>query len=120
MKTYNRMTLGELITAIRALPDESSVTGIDNSVHSYRGYYERNAIDRVSSATWNAEDLAADLAAEIGKDIHGYKGGDYSVDEDELVYLAGYDETGPCIIGLAETDIAGHYEPIVLSQDYHF
>lgn len=118
MTTFERMTLGMLISALRGLPEGARVRGLGTVVDSYRGYYERNAIE--PQALWLDADILADTYQEqVGKPIMGYKGGDYNVDDDQLVYLAGYGDTGPCIIGLHEVE-SGLYEPVLLEHDCHF
>src|SRR5690242_13641828 len=77
-KLYSRMTLSDLIEALGALPDGALVRGITPSVHSYRGYYERNAVSP-NSLVRGARELGEYLVGEIGKPIHGWKGGDYTV-----------------------------------------
>lgn len=116
-KTYKRHTLGELIEALRALPANAMVHGLDLDVDSYRGYYDRNAIAPGPSV--NAHDLADTYTKQIGNLTHGYKGGEYSVKADELVYYASYGDTGPSIIGLEASD-DGFYRPVLLAEDWRF
>lgn len=116
--TYERMTLGMLIRALRNLPEGARVRGLGFSVNSYRGYYERNAIGPNTHGAL-ASRLADIYEEQIGNPIEGYKGGDYNVSADELVYLADYGDTGPCIIGFQEVE-SGLHEPVLLEQDYHF
>lgn len=117
LKTYRRLTLGELITELRQLGD-ATVEGLDGAVDSYRGYYERNA---TQPGDWqeSAAVLATEYRNQIGKPITGYKGGNHTVSADELVYYAGYGDSGPNIIGL-EADETGVYRPVLLEQDGHW
>lgn len=119
MSAYQRMTLREFIEALRALPEGAMVRGLSNGVDSYRGYYERNAIDPDAGRTIAATVLADDLTGEDGKAIFGYKGGDYHVSLGELVYVAGYGDTGPAIIGIEPCE-DGIYEAVLLEEDWHF
>jgi len=109
--TYNTLTLGQLIEKLRELPPDAGVRGLGAEVDSYRGYYERNAIEP-SGETIFAHDLADRYADQIGKPIHGYKGGDYEVSSGENVYLADYGRTGPNICGLILNGRV--YEPLLV------
>lgn len=113
LKTYKPLTLGELIDKLREL-GESDVRGLNGMVRSYRGYYERNATepcDWVRPASLLAEQYSDD----IGKPITGYKGGDYVVAADELVYYASYGESGPQICGLERSD-DGVFQPVLCEE----
>ncbi len=81
MKTYNQMTLGELIEALDRLGD-AKVRGLGEDIHSDRGFYERNAVDPDGSEIV-ARDLAHKYRSQIGKPIYGWKGGDYYVNARE-------------------------------------
>ncbi len=102
MKTYSVLTLQQIIDALRALPNDPKVYGIDGVLHSDRGYYERSASEQVDWPT-RAYVLADDLEAQIGKPIHGWKGGEYTVRADLPVYIAEYGKTGPAIGGIEQT-----------------
>ncbi|MBF6358141.1 hypothetical protein IU449_26960 [Nocardia higoensis] len=116
LKTYRRLTLGELIATLDQLGD-ATVEGLDGLVDSYRGYYERNATEPCNYQE-SATVLANQYREQIGKPITGYKGGDYTVDEGELIYYAAYGRSGPNIIGLEPTETSV-YRPVLLEQDYH-
>lgn len=114
MKTYRKMTLNDLIEALGALPDDAQVAGFNPEIDSYRGYYERNAVEP-SAAVLNAHEVALTLRAQEGKPITGYKGGDYQVNELQGIYLANYGELGPCFCGL-EQRRDGVYEPVLIDD----
>jgi hypothetical protein len=120
MTMYKRHTLGELINALRALPAGARVNGLDPDIHSYRGYYERNAVTPAWDFETDAHGLADTYAKQIGEPIHGWNGGDYSISDSELIYLASPGDTGPAIIGLEADTASGVYEPVLLADDYHF
>ncbi|AMS02724.1 hypothetical protein BJD55_gp042 [Gordonia phage Yvonnetastic] len=119
MKTYQRRTLNDLIAGLEMLPYDAPVRGLDGCVHSYRGYYERNATKDLRGGFRKAGDLAARYRASIGDPIHGWKGGEYKVQGEELIYYADYGDTGPCILGLEPND-QGVYELILLADDHHY
>jgi hypothetical protein len=115
VKSYKHMTLQDLIDALKALPEGSKVKGLDNSVHSYQGFYEQNAIPPTRDVVLNAHELAQDLVKEIGSTLYGWKGGEFPCDPAQPVYLA---DTGPAIVGLerADWDIEDLYEPVVVES----
>lgn len=115
MKTYRKMTLGDLIAALEALPKESMVRGFDPEIDSYRGHYERNALAPEPTYRNQAHVVARNLREQIGKPTEGYKGGDYSVQAGQGVYLADYGDTGPCFAGLEEVE-PGLYEPVLVDD----
>lgn len=117
LKTYRRLTLGDLIEALDRLGD-ATVEGLDGWVDSYRGYYERNATQPCSYQA-SAAVLASEYRSQVGKPITGYKGGDYTVSADELIYYAAEGETGPAIIGLEPSE-TGVYRPVLLGRDDHW
>lgn len=119
MTTYRRMTLGMLISALRDLPEGSRVQGLGTRIESYRGYYERNAIEPQALWELQADILADTYEEQIGKPTCGYNGGDFNVSADELVYRGDYGSTGPCILGFQEVG-SGLYEPVLLEPDHHF
>lgn len=117
---YKRMTLGEVIAALKALPEGSKVVGISETIFSYRGYYERNAVESDTSEL-DAHELAAGYEKQLGKAITGWKGGDYHVMDDELFYVVTSPrDTGPCVIGFELNAETGAHQPQLLEQDYHF
>ena len=114
MKKYTKMTLGDLITALRELPEGAKVRGFGPSIHSYRGYYERNALEP-ETFEMDAERTADILSAQEGTLIHGWKGGEYYVSLTEGIYLADLGDVGPIFAGLEATE-DGVYEPILLDD----
>lgn len=106
------MTIGNLIALLKARnPDQDVVFDfggfIPRDVDSYRGYYDQLALgyddDYTKETTVSA--LIARLEAAIGKTFHGYKGGDYRMDEDTKLWVANYGEChSTAILGLADCD----------------
>lgn len=112
--TYRPFTLGEMVEALRKMPEGSEVRGLDVSVYSYRGFYERNAV-AWSSKTRSTREVADLLESQYGNPTCGWKGGDYEVDPDELVYLADYGDTGPQIVGFMFAS-DGVLEPVLVEE----
>jgi hypothetical protein len=115
MKVYEALTLGEFITLLESLGN-APVRGFDGAIHSYRGYYERNATTP-SQYTLAADTLANAYRTEIGKPITGWKGGDYIVKANELIYYTDHGNTGAAIAGLVAGE-DGVYEPIGVVTEY--
>ena len=102
----NQMTLGEMIATLkRKDPDKQITFGFGYSrptgVDSYRGYYEDLAIGYQSCAECTVEKLLKMLESVHGKTLTGYKGGDYLMDDDTVVWAANYGLSG----GMAIVDI---------------
>lgn len=90
--SYSLITLGELIKYLEK-QDQSFIAPEGLSYpHSYRGYYECLAFEPKSDVKV-ADSL--ELARKcLGKTFHGYKGGQYLMNEYTDVYLARYGSTG--------------------------
>lgn len=105
---YSMMSLGMLLAALK-LHGDQPVRGLGKRIFSYRGYYERmDLAPSFESGDWEGTYLASDLVkayeSQLGGTMTGYKGGDFTIREDEAVYCAGYGNTGPAIVGLVERD----------------
>lgn len=90
------MTLGELISALEALPpDQMLAWGIEHP-HSYRGFYNDVAFERRAPQT--AGEAAAVARSALGQTYQGWKGGDYTMHEYGDVYCAVQGSTGSPIV----------------------
>lgn len=99
------MTLGELIDALPHDSEKDVVFDFCGAfpllvLGSSRCYYERAALDwtvirrhseRGGSAPTSAA-LRDFLTKQLGTTMHGYKGGEYTIDRDTLVHIDGYGE----------------------------
>ena len=87
------MALGQLIEILRAEPDKSRVISpAFTHPHSYRGYYEQLAVEPCPSST--VGQMLQELEEAVGKTYEGYKGGDFTMDENTRVWLAYYGDYG--------------------------
>lgn len=86
------MTLGEMITALEQAGDGTLVRGL-TAPHSYRGYYDRLALEPSRGPMTVAEVLGQARWA-LGRTFLGYKGGEYTMGESTLVHVASYGCTG--------------------------
>lgn len=103
-------TIERLIDELDDVPAETvvvtDVMGLDGKVtypgepHSYRGYYERLALEP-SNREATAGELRKILADTIGDVFEGYKGGDYEMAGWTLVHIAAYGSTGPYVCGVS-------------------
>lgn len=115
MKVYESLSLGQLIGKLVELGD-ADVRGLNGEVDSYRGYYERNATPPYDG-THAAKAIAMLYLDEVGKEITGYKGGDYTVRAGEQIYYAGWGDCGPAICGLQKCE-DGVYEPVLVNENW--
>jgi len=115
-KPDDGMTVDGLIDALTAWGDQPvvilSTRGelVPGDLGSYRGYYEDLAIEAAEPAGKHAKPLmarefSADLEAMLWTTITGYKGGNYQVTRDTLVWVSEY---GEC---------SGEYPQSVRSRD---
>jgi hypothetical protein len=84
----SQMTLGDLISALESLPEGSEVDGIGKP-HSYRGYYEDLAFQRIRDKR-KASEVLSDAKAAMGEVFQGYKGGDYMMGKQTPIWVAAY------------------------------
>ncbi len=116
------MTIGKLVEELKSLPYSAHVVSTMGTsiggLRSYRGYYERLAID----PTWDedederAEDViytinvpdpctVGDLIDALGRateddPFYGYKGGEFFMNDGTLVHMAEYSCLGPLLVGV--------------------
>lgn len=104
-----QMTVRELISALSRKNPESSVTfGFDHcyptGVGSYRGYYEDLAITFKQFQGCTVKQLLEMLQNAVGSTVEGYKGGEYLISDDTVVWAANYGTApGMAIVDVVET-----------------
>ena len=101
------MTLAGLRAMLALLPADMLVSfdsgGYPTEPHSYRGYYERLALQPVGGPT-TAADVIALLNVADGETYQGYKGGDFTMGGHTFLHMAHYGYCGPQIVGLRVED----------------
>lgn len=113
--SQNQMTLGELIDTLKR-KDPDAVMTFDfvhfrpRGIHSYRGYYEDLAIGYESGGECKVGQLLPKLIEACGKDFMGYKGGEFMMHRDTVVWVANYNETG----GTAIVDVVDDEWRVIL------
>jgi hypothetical protein len=97
------MTLAELITALEAEDPRKVVPHGFTDPHSWRGDYMDLAFEPASNVTVGA--MLADARSALGAVFHGYKGGEYTMEEYTSCWLAEYgngdgETIGPLLLKL--------------------
>jgi hypothetical protein len=106
--TGQNLSLGQLIRALEAVPDKSlpvvmgaGLTPV--SLDSYRGYYRDLAIQWSDWERGTKDDLGtvgkllARLKAAVGEAFEGYKGGEFTMNEETPLWCAEYGRCGEAI-----------------------
>lgn len=93
------MTVGALMEALTQYEDSDEVAYDfvymrPTTLDSYRGYYEDLALGYTSEGSITVRELKELLSSSMGKTFHGYKGGEYTMNENTLLWVANYREAG--------------------------
>lgn len=107
-RAKTQMTLGKLIAALEAMPENAEVANLRRA-HSYRGYYCDLAFEW-GTGTRPAADLLTECRAAMGRSFHGYKGGYFIMGELTPVWVAVYGCSG---LKLMSLDAEGKVEAVV-------
>ena len=103
-KYFNQMTLGKLIQELEKLPKDKLIEKIGKP-HSYRGYYSDLAFER-QEGTIAIGELLNELKNNcLNAEFQGYKGGEYKMTSDTVVWIATYGCCGEKIIDLQDNEI---------------
>ena len=105
--------VGELLDALKPLDgdvqvvvdvpgDDSARRGLGNP-HSYRGYYDRLALEPTEHPT-TVQQLRIMLRGSCDEVFTGYKGGDFRMTRETLLHVASYGSCGRAVVGLADGD----------------
>lgn len=90
------MRLGRLIDHLKALPQDALISYSDGLVpgalHSYRGYYDQLALDRLEDTgpapAPLVSEVLANAKAAVGKKFEGWKGGEYVMSVNTTVWVS--------------------------------
>lgn len=102
------LTLGGLIEKLEEMPEDAEVANLTNP-HSYRGYYTDLAFEYDRNTRTVASLLSKCKEDVLGHEFTGYKGGEYMMNEDAPIWVAGY---GSCGSRLIDVEIGGDIETI--------
>ena len=110
------MTIREIIKRLEELDKDVTLKIWDNfgfefssdfDVFSWRGSYDLPAIELSTGLKTTAEEALENLIKAKGRVVHGYKGGEFTISENDEVYLvASYNTSGKSTI-ITEIDDYG-------------
>ena len=93
-----QMTLGKLIEELEKYPLETKIQQLSNP-HSYRGYYEDLAFQLSENKATVKETLTL-LKSCLNTEFQGYKGGDFIMTNETLIWVATYGSCGERIMDI--------------------
>lgn len=111
-RAQTQMTLGRFIAWLETRLPDDEVVGL-GSLDSYRGYYSDLAFAPDETPRPVAA-LLAECRGAMGKVFQGYKGGDFLMGETTPLWVAGYGDCGPRLMGM--TDVAP-YRPMTALEE---
>lgn len=98
-----QVTLGELIGSLEDLPSDLEVEKGIESPHSYRGYYTDLAFEPTGEST--VGEMLKVAKSALHETFTGYKGGEYTMDEDAVIWVSREGSTGNPVVKV--DDITG-------------
>jgi hypothetical protein len=99
-RSESQMTLGKFIERLKELRPEMYMQGLENP-HSYRGYYCDLAFERTDKITSVKEVLELCQNA-MGEIFHGWKGGEYAMNKNTLIWVSIEGCTGSKIMSVTD------------------
>lgn len=115
-----QLTLGQFIERLRPYKDEKYISYDfvhfkPTGLHSYRGFYEDLAIGYSTDSETTPASLLAECEKAIGKIFTGYKGGDFEMNYNTVLWVAESDESGSTAI----IDVVmGEYDVLILTRKF--
>ena len=105
-RSQYHLTLDDMIVQLQECePNNLVVLDIGGTLgkeRSYRGYYSDLAFENDLSRVKSAGDLLAQCQNALGQTYEGYKGGDYVMEADTPLWIAGYGiASGTAVIGMS-------------------
>lgn len=104
----SRLTLGGLIKTLQGYPDCASVVlsggrGVPGTFMSYRGYYSDLALDAYPQGYVRCDVFLKQCTDALLTEFTGYKGGEFVMNKDTLLWVAEYGvASGVGIVGIEE------------------
>ena len=110
------MSAEEIISKLEEFKDSNKLVFIemnseiftsDFAADSWRGSYNLPAIEYYSGDSGCSIEIAIENLQEIdGMEVSGYKGGDYTLNKEDPLFIANYGESNNCtaIVDIVETD----------------
>lgn len=105
-----QLTVGEMIAALASMPGTHYVrydfgNFVPTKVNSYRGYYDCPAIGYDDHPNRTAEEVVEELRSCLSREYSGWKGGEYSYDENSFLWVANYgDSTGVAPVAVEDRE----------------
>lgn len=115
------MNIGQILKQLDTLIDANNnltIEGVSREFCSYRGYYQHLAMAESVGRQMAAVAFYNVLSNQLGKTFQGYKGGDYVMEEDCLLFVAEYGKTGQQVGGVAVNDEGITYL-VQLDEDFN-
>lgn len=119
------LTIEELIDRLDELPEDgllytSSGHVLDGKLHSYRGVYSDLSLGYHDGDHYfddpeiTVGQMSLALRNVIGEVMYGYKGGEFTMQQDTVCWLSGYREcTGMKVVGVEEIEGAVYLMTVV-------
>ena len=107
------MTLGELIDTLKSFPKDYLVVIkpydlVPNGFDSYRGYYDELALEYDIEGHCTVEDLLKIAKKVVGKELMGYKGGNFLMTKNTPVWISNYGNTSNMLLTKVESPFTGY------------
>ena len=104
-----QMTIDDVIETLQELKNDHKikwVAGIKDCGDSYRGCYHNFAVEPTDDVTdrFLIDEIIDFFKQVIGTSYTGYKGGEYTMQEETLVNVTYYSEVGPMLVGFRIED----------------
>lgn len=116
----DQWTLGQLLDALKSAPADNAVrfnfcSIAPTDLDSYRGYFSELALGWAPQENYPeplVSMLLERLTKQLGTVVHGWKGGEYTVSREQILYVANPGETGnTCVVGVEST-----YQTIIVTK----
>lgn len=107
------MTLGELINTLKSFPKDYLVVIkpydlIPCGLTSYRGYYNELALEYDIVGHCTVENLLKVAKKVLGKELMGYKGGNFLMTKNTPVWISNYGNTSNMLLTKVESPFTGY------------
>lgn len=106
-RSQYQLTLGTAISKLGDVDGSTPVVfdigGGPHHAHSYRGYYSDLAFDTADTGVY-VKDFLGYLRESNGETFMGYKGGDYTMEDNTPLWVASYGDCGRAMMDIVLTD----------------
>ena len=83
-----------------------TLVGSDFQCYSWRGSYDLPAAGYVEDSSFSVQTIIDNILASDGKEVTGWKGGDFTLSMNDIIYIAnqGTSNNETAIVGITESD----------------